>query len=80
MLFYTTFAIRTFTVSRNELFENYTGRHTHVYSGRMTRLKYPPCFSFQFTCYWSRDQRGLADHSYTTLALSTLDLEIGHDG
>ena len=24
-----------------ELFENYTGRYTHVYSGRMTRLKYP---------------------------------------
>ena len=42
MLFYTTFARRTFTVSLNELFENYTGRHTHVYSGRMTRLKYPP--------------------------------------
>ena len=45
MLFYTTFATRTFTVSLNELFENYTGRHTHVYSGRMTRLKYPPCNS-----------------------------------
>ena len=48
MLFYTTFAIRTFTVSLNEIFENYTVRHTHVYSGRMTRLKYPPwliCFS-----------------------------------
>ena len=43
MLFYTTFARRTFTVSLNELFENYTGRRTHVYSGRMTRLKYPPC-------------------------------------
>ena len=43
MLFYTTFARRTFTVSLNELFENYTGRHTHVYSGRMTRLKYPTC-------------------------------------
>ena len=43
MLFYTTFARRTFTVSLNELFENYTGRHTHVYSVRMTRLKYPPC-------------------------------------
>ena len=43
MLFYTTFARRTFTVSLNELFENYTGRHTHVYSGRMARLKYPPC-------------------------------------
>ena len=39
MLFYTTFARRTFTVSLNELFENYTGRRTHVYSGRMTRLK-----------------------------------------
>ena len=44
MLFYTTFARRTFTVSLNELFKNYTGRHTHVYSGRMTRLKYPPCY------------------------------------
>ena len=43
MLFYTTFAIRTFTVSLNELFENDTGRYTHVYSGRMTRLKYLPC-------------------------------------
>ena len=32
MLFYTTFARRTYTVSLNELFENYTGRHTHVYS------------------------------------------------
>ena len=31
-----------FTVSLNELFENYKGRRTHVYSGRMTRLKYPP--------------------------------------
>ena len=37
MLFYTTFARRTFTVSLNELFENYTGRHTHVYSVRMSR-------------------------------------------
>ena len=44
MLFYTIFARRTFTVSLNELFENYTGRHTHVYSGRVNRLKYPPCF------------------------------------
>ena len=43
MLFYTTFARRTSTVSLNELFENYTGRHTHVYSGRMTRLKNTPC-------------------------------------
>ena len=43
MLFYTTIARRTFTVSLNELFENYTGRRTHVYSGRMTRSKYPPC-------------------------------------
>ena len=42
MLFYTTFTRRTFTVSLNELFENYTGRHTHVYSVRMSRLKYPP--------------------------------------
>ena len=42
MLFYTTFVRRTFTVSLNELFENYTGRHTHVYSVRMSRLKYPP--------------------------------------
>ena len=48
MLFYTTFARRTFTLSLNELFENYTGRHTHVYSGRMTRLKYPPCFVLFF--------------------------------
>ena len=47
MLFYTTFARRTFTASLNELFENYTGRHTHVYSGRMTRLKYPPCTGTQ---------------------------------
>ena len=45
MLFYTTFARRTFTVSLNELFENYTGRRIHVYSGRMTRLKYPSCLS-----------------------------------
>ena len=44
MLFYTAFARRTYTVSLNELFESYTGRRTHVYSGRMTGLKYPPCF------------------------------------
>ena len=43
MLFYTTFERRAFTVSLNELFENYTGRHTHVYSVSMSRLKYPPC-------------------------------------
>ena len=42
MLFYTTFARRTFTVSLNELFEKNTGRHTHVYSVRISRLKYPP--------------------------------------
>ena len=42
MLFFTTFARHTFTVSLNELFENYTGRRTHVYSGRMNRLKSPP--------------------------------------
>ena len=30
-------------LSLNELFENYTGRHTHVYSVRTSRLKYPPC-------------------------------------
>ena len=41
MLFYTTFARYTFTVSLNELFENYTGRRTQVYSGHTTRLKYP---------------------------------------
>ena len=32
-----------YTVSLYELFENYTGRRTHFYSGRMTRLKYPSC-------------------------------------
>ena len=48
MLFYTTFARRTFTVSLNELFENYTGHHTHVYSVRMSRLKYPPCLKVPY--------------------------------
>ena len=47
MLFYTTFARRTFTVSLNELFENDTGRHTHVYSSRITRLKYPPIYKMK---------------------------------
>ena len=50
MLFYTTFARRTFTVSVNELFENYTDRRTHVYSGHMGRLKYPPWVLLEL--YW----------------------------
>ena len=63
MLFYTTFARRTFTVSLNELFENYTGRHTHVYSGRMTRLKYPPWFFDNYFISF-RLLKHIEDHCY----------------
>ena len=69
-----------FTVSLIELFENYTDRRTNVYSGRMTRLKYPACLLLNhlYESERSRAQDRALRYScidYTSFRFRT----IGHD-